>query len=214
MKAGFVFHFPAAFYPVAQIHEVQAQLLGQGDLPEYVEGAVTAVGVIRVKEGVDSRKAIVEYIDHRDHDQGLAAMELEKPGIDVALQQKVGVLLRVVAIHTPFRVANLQVTLVQTEMLLVESQWMLGDRQIIVRSPSAALATVGRELVDRYAQRRAGFAGVAIWSVGKFPATPEASPHQLGINGLIDQVLWCHDLRPCPCVGQVAAFVWGGGIKL
>ena len=55
---------------------------------------------------------------------------------------------------------------------------------------------------------------VAIRSIGKRPATTKSKPHQVAVNAAVDQVAGRRDLRSRQPIGEVAAGIRRGGIKL
>src|SRR5574343_290953 len=130
----------------------------------------------------------------------------------MALQQELCVLLVTVLVHAATRVARLLVTIVKVVVLVNVDQRQFTGTQIGVAFPGPALAAVGLKIGDPQANRDAGLAMVAIWSVGKDAAAPEAGAHELAIDHAVDQMGRRGNLRASFAVGQVAARVGRGRI--
>src|SRR5690606_24701365 len=98
-EGGFVRHFTAFRYPVAQIEPRQARLAALLDLPEYRPGAQAARGV-RFEEGVDRRVAVWKDVDDRNDQQSTGGVaKFHELRVDTAGQQELPVLPLHVVIH-------------------------------------------------------------------------------------------------------------------
>jgi len=83
-----------------------------------------------------------------------------------------------------------------------------------MRFKSSALRAAGLKIIDFDPDGYTGAATIAIGSVREHPASAKAFGHQIGVNIVVNKVAGCGHLRPGLPIGQVAARVGRGCIKL
>ena len=106
------------------------------------------------------------------------------------------------------------VVLIQVVVFRNVGQARYRGYQWLVCMLSASLAAVGLKGLHINAQGNAGFAAIAIRTVGEQATAAKALGNQIGIGVVVDQVTGSSYLRSRLLVIQVAARVGGSGIKL
>src|SRR5438552_9147632 len=117
-----VSHLLALRYPVTQVQIRQTQIPATLDLPKDAIRAVAGARRFGIVEGIDRGESVVQPIDQAHHPQPAFFAEFEQIGPDIAVKQKVLVLLAAVLIHPAARVAVPLITKVQGIMFAIKRQ--------------------------------------------------------------------------------------------
>ena len=145
---------------------------------------------------------------------GHGIAELDQPCVDLALQQELRILLAAVVVHAAAGMTAGLVAEVEVVVLGVKGQRADVRREIDVSLARTTLGAIGSVLRDRYANRHAGTASVAIRAVGEDSAA--AKPHfdQFAVDIGVDQVRRRGHLRTRLSVFEVTAGVGRRCIEL
>src|SRR5512134_3246592 len=213
-EARLVGHLAAVADPVAEVEVGQAERAALLDLPEDVEGAEARSLELRVEERVDRGEPVGQEVDDAHHHELRLVAELDEPGVDPALQQKVRVLVAAVLVHAAARVARCLIAQVERVVLDAEPQAERGRREAVVLPPRAPLVARRLELAHRNPYRHAGTAGIAVRPIGEDAAAAKAEPYQLGVEIVADEVRGRRHLRAGHLARQVATWVRGSHVEL
>lgn len=104
--------------------------------------------------------------------------------------------------------------MVKREVVGMKRQGELSGDQVVMLAPCPFLSARGLKPLDVKANRFAGPAVIAMGAVGKRAAAPEALFNQPAVDGGVDQMIRCGNLRPCHLTRQVTAWVSGRRVKL
>ena len=134
--------------------------------------------------------------------------------VDVALEQKVPVLLAAVVVHAAAGMPRRLIAQIERVVLGVVLQIEHARFERGVALPCASLRAVGAKLGGDDAHRHAGAAAVAVGAIGECAAAAKAGAHQLAVDLRVDGVAGRGDLRARQLVGQVAARVGRRRVEL
>ncbi len=135
-----------------------------------------------VEEAVDHRQAVALLVGQAGADQfaGLPVLRrlaiFDEIGSDRRLLDHVGEIALVHLGHAAARMADLEIALQQLVLLLRRPRLARGDFQVRMLAKHLALRGVGRELGRENANRHAGRAVDAAWTVGDRLAAAESDP--------------------------------------